>query len=38
MVALARDHDVLPTAIVLDVPDSVCGARNASPTATSATT
>ena len=30
LVALARDHDVLPTAIVLDVPESVCRARNAS--------
>ncbi len=30
LVALAREHDVLPTAIVLDVPESVCRARNAS--------
>src|SRR5450756_1226673 len=30
LVALAREHDVLPTAIVLDVPQSVCRARNAS--------
>jgi hypothetical protein len=30
LVALAREHDVLPTAIVLDVADSVCRARNAS--------
>ncbi len=29
LVALARDHDVLPTAIVLDVPEDVCRARNA---------
>ncbi|MFI5715879.1 polynucleotide kinase-phosphatase [Nocardia sp. NPDC051750] len=29
LVALARDHDVLPVAIVLDVPDSVCLERNA---------
>jgi polynucleotide kinase-phosphatase len=28
-VRLARDHDVLPVAIVLDVPESVCVARNA---------
>ena len=39
LVALARDHDVLPVAIVLDVPESVCGARNAAVrTATSAST
>ena len=30
LVALAREHDVLPTAIVLDLPESVCRARNAS--------
>ena len=30
LVAVAREHDVLPTAIVLDVPESVCRARNAS--------
>jgi len=29
LVALARDHDVLPVAIVLDVPERVCVARNA---------
>ncbi|MEU1986293.1 polynucleotide kinase-phosphatase [Nocardia sp. NPDC019395] len=29
LVALAREHDVLPVAIVLDVPDSVCTERNA---------
>ena len=29
LVALAREHDVLPVAIVLDVTDSVCVARNA---------
>jgi len=29
LVALARDHDVLPVAIVLDVPESVCVQRNA---------
>jgi protein phosphatase len=29
LVALAREHDVLPVAIVLDVPESVCAARNA---------
>jgi len=29
LVALARDHDVLPVAIVLDLPESVCAARNA---------
>ena len=29
LVALAREHDVLPVAIVLDVPESVCVARNA---------
>ena len=28
LVALAREHDVLPVAIVLDVADSVCVARN----------
>ena len=30
LVALAREHDVLPVAIVLDVPEAVCAARNAS--------
>jgi protein phosphatase len=29
IVKLARDHDVLPVAIVLDVPESVCAERNA---------
>lgn len=29
LIALAREHDVLPIAIVLDVPESVCAARNA---------
>jgi protein phosphatase len=29
LVKTARDHDVLPVAIVLDVPDSVCAERNA---------
>jgi protein phosphatase len=29
LVAVAREHDVLPAAIVLDVPESVCAARNA---------
>ncbi len=29
LVALAREHDVLPAAIVLDVPVAVCAARNA---------
>jgi predicted kinase len=29
LVALAREHDVLPVAIVLDVPPEVCTARNA---------
>ncbi len=29
LVAIAREHDVLPVAIVLDVPESVCIARNA---------
>src|SRR5262249_13980330 len=29
LVALAREHDVLPAAIVLDVPEQVCLARNA---------
>ncbi|GGL34412.1 polynucleotide kinase-phosphatase [Nocardia jinanensis] len=28
LVALARAHDVLPVAIVLDVPDSICAQRN----------
>ncbi|HEY1669259.1 MAG TPA: polynucleotide kinase-phosphatase [Trebonia sp.] len=29
LVELAREHDVLPVAIVLDLPSSVCAARNA---------
>ncbi|WP_130797942.1 polynucleotide kinase-phosphatase [Streptomyces otsuchiensis] len=29
LVALAREHDVLPVAVVLDVPEPVCAARNA---------
>jgi protein phosphatase len=29
LVALAREHDVLPVAIVLDLPAGVCAARNA---------
>ncbi len=29
LVALAREHDVLPVAIVLDLPEQVCRARNA---------
>jgi protein phosphatase len=29
LVAVAREHDVLPVAIVLDVPEGVCAARNA---------
>src|SRR6185437_6142159 len=29
LVALAREHDVLPVAIVLDLPEQVCSARNA---------
>jgi protein phosphatase len=29
LVAVAREHDVLPVAIVLDVPERVCTARNA---------
>jgi protein phosphatase len=29
LVGLARDHDVLPVVIVLDVPEPVCTARNA---------
>ncbi len=32
LVALAREHDVLPVAIVLDLPESVCVARNTSRT------
>ena len=28
LVALAREHDVLPTAIVLDMPEALCLARN----------
>ncbi len=31
LVALAREHDVLPVAIVLDVPEAVCVERNAGP-------
>jgi protein phosphatase len=30
LVALAREHDVLPVAVVLDVPEGVCLQRNAS--------
>jgi protein phosphatase len=29
LIAVAREHDVLPVAIVLDVPEGVCAARNA---------
>ncbi|MCD9140539.1 polynucleotide kinase-phosphatase [Streptomyces albireticuli] len=29
LVRLAREHDVLPVAVVLDMPESVCAARNA---------
>jgi protein phosphatase len=29
LIAVAREHDVLPVAVVLDVPDKVCIARNA---------
>ncbi len=29
LVALAREHDVLPVAVVLDVPEGVCVSRNA---------
>ncbi|GAA0461103.1 polynucleotide kinase-phosphatase [Streptomyces sp. NPDC046215] len=29
LVALAREHDVLPVAVVLDIPESVCAERNA---------
>jgi protein phosphatase len=29
LVAVAREHDVLPVAIVLDMPEGVCAARNA---------
>ncbi|MEU1312700.1 polynucleotide kinase-phosphatase [Streptomyces cinnamoneus] len=29
LVRLAREHDVLPVAIVLDIPEDVCAARNA---------
>ena len=29
LVAIAREHDVLPVAIILDVPEKVCIARNA---------
>ncbi|MET8828511.1 polynucleotide kinase-phosphatase [Streptomyces sp. NPDC004610] len=32
LIALAREHDVLPIAIVLDVPESVCAERNAGRT------
>src|ERR1700678_3622148 len=28
LIALAREHDVLPVAIVLDLPERVCAARN----------
>jgi protein phosphatase len=29
LVSLARDHDVLPVAIVLDIPERICAERNA---------
>ncbi|NLT54322.1 MAG: polynucleotide kinase-phosphatase [Actinomycetales bacterium] len=29
LIALAREHDVLPVAVVLDLPERVCAARNA---------
>src|SRR5262249_38316460 len=29
LIALAREHDVLPVAIVLDVPEGICAERNA---------
>ncbi|MDV8021943.1 polynucleotide kinase-phosphatase [Rhodococcus sp. IEGM 1330] len=29
LIALAREHDVLPVAVVLDVPEAVCAQRNA---------
>jgi protein phosphatase len=32
LIELAREHDVLPIAIVLDVPEEVCAERNASRT------
>ncbi|MDX2599579.1 polynucleotide kinase-phosphatase [Streptomyces caniscabiei] len=32
LIELARSHDVLPIAIVLDVPEEVCAARNAART------
>ncbi|MGB2720471.1 MAG: polynucleotide kinase-phosphatase [Rhodococcus sp. (in: high G+C Gram-positive bacteria)] len=32
LIALAREHDVLPVAVVLDVPESVCAQRNAERT------
>ncbi|MCX4578155.1 polynucleotide kinase-phosphatase [Streptomyces sp. NBC_01571] len=32
LIEIAREHDVLPIAIVLDVPEEVCAARNASRT------
>ncbi|WP_329414568.1 polynucleotide kinase-phosphatase [Streptomyces sp. NBC_00704] len=32
LIDLARQHDVLPVAIVLDVPEEVCAARNAART------
>lgn len=32
LIALARQHDVLPIVIVLDVPDDVCAERNATRT------
>ena len=39
LVLLAREHDVLPAAIVLDLPEKLCAERNAAgPTATSART
>ena len=39
LVLLAREHDVLPVAIVLDLPEKLCAERNATrPTATSART
>ncbi|OZC90986.1 polynucleotide kinase-phosphatase [Rhodococcus sp. 06-412-2C] len=32
LIALAREHDVLPVAVVLDVPEAVCAQRNAERT------
>ncbi|MFI9644877.1 polynucleotide kinase-phosphatase [Streptomyces sp. NPDC052040] len=32
LIALAREHDVLPVAIVLDIPEEVCAERNAART------